>query len=365
MANEVYANMMEISCKAGSGKSICAFPDVCMTPPQTPATPPGVPVPYPNTGMASDCTDGSSTVKISGKEVMLKNKSYFKKSMGDEAGCAPKKGLMTSKNTGKVYFIAWSMDVKVEGENVVRHFDATTHNHGSSNPNSLMTPHIDALTPSQIADCDAQKKDTEAKCKGKTPDKCDDACKDAQKCQLVPYDESKETCCKEGNTGDHIVEASSFYDTGRGGSGSTALKGCKGYSAAKAPCCCVKGGAYSGEHGQMSTLRGYGAQQCDVGDLRMSTGGVLKGERKTTYGAAKKRAAKILHLTFPQCNEECILAQFDEFDQKCGLSNDTEIRTVTYGDTKKWTERFGDAAKAALATLQKLMGKAGGGGGGV
>ncbi len=37
--------------------AICAFPDVCFTPPQTPATPPGVPIPYPNTGMASDTTE--------------------------------------------------------------------------------------------------------------------------------------------------------------------------------------------------------------------------------------------------------------------------------------------------------------------
>jgi Domain of unknown function (DUF4150) len=145
MANQVYANMMEVSCKSAAGKSICAFPDVCFTPPQTPATPPGVPIPYPNTGMASDCTSGSTSVKISGNEVMLKNKSYFKKSTGDEAGCAPKKGVVTSKNTGKVYFTAWSMDVKVEGENVVRHLDMTTHNHASQGPNAAPTAHVDAM----------------------------------------------------------------------------------------------------------------------------------------------------------------------------------------------------------------------------
>lgn len=132
MSNQVYANNMEVSCKQAAGKSICAFPDVCMTPPQTPATPPGVPIPYPNTGMASDTSDGSSTVKISGQEVMLKNKSFFKRSAGDEAGCAPKKGVVTSKNMGKVYFTNWSMDVKVEGENVVRMMDLTTHNHASA-----------------------------------------------------------------------------------------------------------------------------------------------------------------------------------------------------------------------------------------
>src|SRR3954469_25255667 len=108
---------MEVSCKQAAGKAICAFPDVCFTPPQTPATPTGVPIPYPNTGMASDTSDGSSSVKISGQEVMLKNKSYFKRSSGDEAGCAPNKGLLTATNMGKIYFTMWSMDVKIEGEN--------------------------------------------------------------------------------------------------------------------------------------------------------------------------------------------------------------------------------------------------------
>lgn len=131
MANEVYANGMELACKAGSGKTICAMPDVCFTPPENPATPPGVPVPYPNTGFASDTTDGSKTVKISDEEVMLKNKSYFKKSTGDEAGCAAKKGVISSTNTGKVYFVKWSMNVKFEGENVDRHMDLTTDNHAS------------------------------------------------------------------------------------------------------------------------------------------------------------------------------------------------------------------------------------------
>src|SRR5829696_4558042 len=143
MANKVFANGREIACKAGSGKSICAFPDVCMTPPESPATPPGVPVPYPNTGIASDTTEGSKRVKISGKEVMLKNKSYFKKSTGDEAGAATKKGIITSTNRGKVYFNAWSLDVKVEGENVVRHLDLTTHNHASLPGDTLTWPFID------------------------------------------------------------------------------------------------------------------------------------------------------------------------------------------------------------------------------
>lgn len=170
MANEVYANGMEVSCKAGAGKTICAFPDVCFTPPMTPATPPGVPIPYPNTGMASDCTDGSSSVAISGQEVMLKNTSYFKRSTGDEAGSAPKKGVITSQIMGKVYFNAWSMDVKIEGENVVRHFDLTTHNHASLPGQTPPLPHTDNLVVGMLTvKCDpawtpCQKAQAKAKC---------------------------------------------------------------------------------------------------------------------------------------------------------------------------------------------------------
>ena len=176
MSNQVYANNMEVSCKQAAGKSICAFPDVCMTPPMTPATPPGVPIPYPNTGMASDSTDGSSSVKISGQEVMLKNKSYFKKSMGDEAGCAPKKGVVTSKNMGKVYFIAWSMDVLAEGENVVRNLDMTTHNHGSCPGNTTPMAYIDEAIAGLTGACKEEREAIEKACGKKGAAKRGDPC---------------------------------------------------------------------------------------------------------------------------------------------------------------------------------------------
>lgn len=336
MANNVFANGREISCKKADGKSICAFPDVCFTPPQTPPLPLGVPIPYPNTGFSKHTKKGSKKVKISGKEVMLKNKSCFKKSTGDEAGRAPKKGVLTSKIKGKVYFINWSMNVKFEKKNVVRHCDMTTHNHGSGPGNSLMTSHIDTLTPDQEKECKEQKKKADEACEGKVPDNCDKECQEAQKCQLVPYKDAKKSCCKEGNTGDHIVEASAFYNKGRGGSGSKPLTGADNYSASKAPTCCVSGGAYSGEHGRMSTLRGYAAKQCDGGLLSLSDGGSVDCKHTTTYGASKKVAAKALVLTFRQCKEECILAQFNDFDKEHGLKDDMEIRGITYGDSNKW-----------------------------
>jgi len=172
MSNQVFANGMEVSCKQGAGKSICCFPDVCMTPPQTPATPPGLPIPYPNTGMSSDTSEGSSTVKISGQEVMLKNKSCFKTSTGDEAGAAPMKGVMTHKNKGKVYFVAWSMDVKFEGENVVRHLDLTTHNHGS-NTNTATWPQIAEQALKDFGkDCEDEANAVKNNCKADGSDPC-------------------------------------------------------------------------------------------------------------------------------------------------------------------------------------------------
>ena len=145
MANDVFANGREISCKAGDGKSICAFPDVCFTPPEKPGDAARRARALSQHRVWPRHDSGSSTVKITGKEVMLKNKSYFKKSTGDEAGCAAKKGVVTSVNRGKVYFISWSMDVKFEGENVVRHLDMTTHNHASFTANTPPWMFLDTM----------------------------------------------------------------------------------------------------------------------------------------------------------------------------------------------------------------------------
>jgi hypothetical protein len=318
MGNEVYANKLEVSCKAADGKSICAMPDVCMTPPQTPATPPGVPIPYPNTGMASDCSDGSSTVQVSGQEVMLKDKSSFKQSSGDEAGCAPMKGVITAKIRGKIYFAAWSMDVQFEGENVVRHMDLTTHNHGST-PNTGPWLYADRMAMSNIPGCAGERQrvkdacdppDEKAKCPdaskvkdkkkrltgarnsarqklGEAYDKdpkyqkalanwnsemnsfsavvTKDPCQQAMRCLLSPYSPSK--CCP-GQTPHHLVEAASFFDKGRVGGawkqskpGETqyigrALLGTEKYKANSAPCICVEGENPSqASHGLMHTAQ--------------------------------------------------------------------------------------------------------------
>lgn len=326
MANQVYANMMEVSCKSAAGKSICAFPDVCFTPPQTPATPPGVPIPYPNTGMATDTTSGSTSVQISGKEVMLKNKSYFSKSMGDEAGCAPKKGVVTSVNRGKVYFNAWSMDVKIEGENVVRMMDITTHNHASVPGNTPTWPYLDEVaTPGITEKCKADKDKAEGKCKdgadpcpgslkktvseqraGKTrkdglsrtaqagaeatADAQSSECVKAMRCALRPYkpDATKGGCCP-GQTPHHIPPKSMMIGKVAGYNKDTAL------------CVCMEGASqHVGSHGENHAAIDHVA----------SKEGVLDSKGQCTVAQYNKVCADAVAAQCG-CSSECIEAQLN------------------------------------------------------
>jgi hypothetical protein len=152
MGKDVFANGMEVSGKASDNKSLAAMPDVCLSPPAPPAGP--IPIPYPNTSMASRTTAGSRRVKIGKEEVGLKNKSKYKDSNGDEPATNNfGAGVITHKITGPVKFSAWSMDVKFEGANVTRFMDLTTHNH--ANPgNGAMTSSIAGLfTPTPETQC--------------------------------------------------------------------------------------------------------------------------------------------------------------------------------------------------------------------
>jgi hypothetical protein len=368
MANQIYANNMEVSCKAAAGKSICAFPDVCFTPPQTPATPPGVPIPYPNTGMASDTTDGSSTVKISGQEVMLKNKSYFKKSMGDEAGCAPKKGLITSKNMGKVYFTMWSMDVKVEGENVVRMMDMTTHNHASWVGNTPPQVYLDRMSMADgVAACDGARKEVASKCKRFDEPPCPDPtpvrnaekardkigkklskaqkktnkayleaskevntayddfaakfrentaeakCLKALACFLSPQDPSR--CCDK-QTPHHLIPSSSIVGEGKRGSNEPVLKPFSAYTSKGAPCICAEGSSWH----QGSHKRGHNGWADKVGpldskktDLVYTNNSKAKDAEVITYGQALEGAKASAKKVAPHCSPACIEGQLNKF----------------------------------------------------
>ncbi len=361
MSNQVYANNMEVSCKAAAGKSICAFPDVCFTPPTTPATPPGVPIPYPNTGMASDTTSGSTSVQVSGKEVMLKNKSYFKKSMGDEAGCAPKKGVVTSKNMGKVYFTAWSMDVKVEGENVVRNLDLTTHNHASQGPNTPPIVYADRMALMRSTDdCEQEQREIDRACdppekKARCPDTRsvdaakahrdkfptgsaardeanevvnlvmeqyagevrDNKCLNALQCAMTSYDQGRKGACCPPQTPEHLVPASQF-GKGRG-------KGHPNYKPGGAPCVCAEGGAHTSTHGRIGAFRRqYMAAQDPP--IPVNTKGDYTP--RWSYGESAKCGAWSAHKTYPHCSERCLEAQLNNGHQKTDVKYDEPLGTV-------------------------------------
>lgn len=150
MSKNVFANGMEVSCKASDNKSIAAMPDVCLSPPPPPAGP--VPIPYPNTAKASDTSDGSKSVMIGGQEAGLKNESKYKQSNGNEPATNNfGAGVVSHKLTGAMKFAAWSMDVMIEGSNATRFGDLTTHNH-MNNTNGGLTSSIAGLSAANPSD---------------------------------------------------------------------------------------------------------------------------------------------------------------------------------------------------------------------
>ncbi len=337
MANKVFANGREIVCKSAAGKSMAAFPDVCFTPPQTPATPPGVPLPYPNTSMASDTTEGTKEVKISGKEVLLKGKSNLKKSVGDEAGSAPKKGVVTSTNKGKSFFVSGSMDVKMEGDNVARHLDMVTHNHGSLPANTPPWLYNDSMAVANIEGCKEDREKASDACAGQQPDKCSPACSKAQKCVLVPKDKDKKSCCNPDTTGHHLVEVHCFTATGGRGEG-IRLPGMEEYNDGKAPTVCASRKRSDGSHGVLHAVQSAleGAYDA-VGKVLKVFGGAGKkvgkggaredGYSKWNYQQARDAGAKAHAIAFPWCTQACIEKQLDDYHNKCGIKNDTPLRT--------------------------------------
>jgi hypothetical protein len=120
MAQTTFANSRGIVHKGSGGMSM-VFPDVCKTP--SPGGP--IPIPYPNTGQASDTSGGPSTVKCDGSMPMVKGATYSK-TMGDEAGTAG--GVVSSVNRDVAEFMMYSFDVKLEGKGVCRLGDPLFHN---------------------------------------------------------------------------------------------------------------------------------------------------------------------------------------------------------------------------------------------
>jgi hypothetical protein len=227
MTNKVYANTREISGKAGANKVIAASPDVCLSPPSPPAGP--LPIPYPVSSNSGDVSDGSSTVKICGQEAMLKDKSYYKKCTGDEAATKSLgQGVINHALSGKVYFVSWSMDVLIEGENVVRHLDMTTSNHASPMANqALPIPGLEDMDPAVQAACAATYEKYKLRRHGKTES------------------------CGDGNQSHHLMMNACFDLPGQRGT-----TGVTGYKTIDAPAICLKTSGPNSPHKRVNKAQG-------------------------------------------------------------------------------------------------------------
>jgi Domain of unknown function (DUF4150) len=319
MGGNVFANGLEISGKAVQAQTIAAMPDVCFTPPENPATPPGVPIPYPSFGMASDTESGTATVLISGEIVNIKNKSDEKKTSGTEAGCAAKKGVITSKNTGKKYFNAWSTDVKFEGEPVIRFSDIATHNHASPVGNAPPWPEIAKL-----------------EFKGES---CTSI---LAKIGLTvhPYRDRKKHCKKGKQQSDHLLQNACVNQKRKG----PAAPGFGGYDLEDAPCICLNDGTNTRtQHGKKTERQNNWAT-----DLRS------KGSKKVSYKQARDK-----NLEFTQAGHdglknnkaamECLKMIVDTyFKSVTGAKNQAELDGKDCrvpGPRKKRGSRIGKGKK--------------------
>ena len=332
MANEVYANGMEIACKAAAGKSVAAFPDTCLTPPPPPAGP--IPVPYPNTAYASDTTKGTTTVMISGQEVMMKDQSTFKKSTGDEAATrAQGMGVVTHIIQGEASFVAWSMDVKFEGANVDRHLDQMMHNEQCSPANTVPWIYQDATAFGNPTECEEDTRRMQQDCRGSTstlvisnspyePNRwhhtnCSPQCKEAMSCILVPKGMDKEMCCAPDNTGHHMIENHWIQTGGNLNPNFARVAGMPEGAYHGAPCVCVNPERSTGNHQQMHNVQGVYEESYMPGGARFDADQPNGG---WTYGAAKKASLNAHDATFGseqgegrRCSEGCLEAQLDHF----------------------------------------------------
>jgi|SRR4051812_42820110 hypothetical protein len=153
MPATVAVNFMSVVHQSSGGVTM-SFPDVCKTP--SPAGP--IPIPYPNVAMSANTAQGSSTVKMDGNPIMLKD-SNFSMSTGDEPGVAG--GVASNTFKGKAEFVNYSFDVKVDGKSVPRLLDPMIHNKMSS-PNTAPFPELQA--PAVVVVLDEQVKEAERTC---------------------------------------------------------------------------------------------------------------------------------------------------------------------------------------------------------
>jgi hypothetical protein len=295
----------------------------------------------------------------------LKNKSYFKTSTGDEAGCAAKKGVITSKIKGKVYFQAWSMDVKFEGKNVDRHLDLTTNNHASMPGDTPPWVYTDSQYLKDVPEeCHEDFEKAREACRDeqgpKPPDRCDESCQKAQACVLVKKKNDKKQCCAPHNTGHHLVPEH-------------CCKGVlPGYDGNEAPTVCAGGWSWhrndgsdipddAKTHPQLHEIQDPIERKVlrvvnklvELGKLP----GATKG-RPWKYRTVRNIGVSAHSKVFKSsgCNKKCIGAQLDSFHDPDGSNSDTYLNAKEYGNKISKSDKSYQKYKQKFPELKPAQG---------
>ena len=238
-----------------------------------------------------------------------------------------------------MYFISWSMDVKFEGENVVRHLDMTTHNHASPITNTCPWPYRDTISAfGDPPECTKETQRVRKACKNsglvydlKTNKQgvwetsyrgvnCTRRCKKAMKCILVPKKDDKKKCCRPTTTRHHLIEDNwvkfnpnfPWYKSNREKDGFKQSIAKKNLSPGDrtvedAPCICADNiHKKKGNHTRSHNVQGARAESYLPGGSRSSI--------DFTYGEGKKAALEThklvlerLQRTVHSCTIGCIL----------------------------------------------------------
>jgi GHH signature containing HNH/Endo VII superfamily nuclease toxin 2 len=178
-------------------------------------------------------------------------------------------------------------------------------------------------------------------------------CLKARRCFLKPYIPTKhqDRCCHP-QTAHHLIEASAFFDQGRGhtkkGKKSVPLKGIKNYSEGQAPCVCAEGPTQNvGTHGLMHAYQSAEASKCPTKNIPLTGGGTVR-HKATTYGAARDSGVKAMGKVFSEsgCDPECVKKQLDNYHNQCEIEDKTPLKAVTTGGI---SDKEADAALVARA----------------
>jgi hypothetical protein len=271
------------------------------------------------------------------------------------------------------------MDVKFEGENVVRHLDLTTHNHASPPGNTAPWTYADRMAlgmstgkckeeaeraekacgdlnrkatcpPEGQALADARSMRVAAREAGASASQLSamgqdikkleknlagaiqrDPCQRAMRCFLTPYDSGQ--CCP-GQTPDHLIEVKSFVLPGENRETGMKRPGWDNYQASKAPCLCAEGGAASvSTHGVLSARRKVAIKQHGSGAMDLDK----------AAGIGAKSASK----TFRGCSEECIKAQLTQYHESARTDPNAQVQPPAHGMGESSEAKRGVLSRAA------------------